>query len=73
MSVKLLTEHHLEILCLKGGCTYTCQNTTLLEITCLGSNMYWKLDPNTKMQDGRFHLVYMDECCEYHHCKEGPL
>ena len=38
MSVKLLTEHHLEILCLKGGRVYTCQNATLLEITCYGSN-----------------------------------
>ena len=43
MSVKLLTEHHLEILSLKGGCrgssesTHVCQNATLLEITCHGS------------------------------------
>ena len=38
MIVKLLTEHHLEFLSLKGGCRgYTCQNTTLLEITCTGS------------------------------------
>ena len=40
MSVKLLTEHHLEFLSFQGGCNgsfesrlYTCQNTTLLEIT----------------------------------------
>ena len=39
MSVKLLTEHHLEFLSLKGGCTavlvwvYTFRNATLLEIT----------------------------------------
>ena len=41
MIVKLLTEHHLEFLRLKGGCTgsseSTLQNTTLLEITCHGS------------------------------------
>ena len=41
MSIKLLTERHLEFLSLKGGCTgssdFTCQNTTLLEITCHGS------------------------------------
>ena len=41
MIVKLLTEHHLEFLSLKGGCRgsseYTCQNATLLEITCHGS------------------------------------
>ena len=38
MSVKLLTEHHLEVLGLKGGCTGSSestlsQNATLLEIT----------------------------------------
>ena len=42
MIVKLLTEHHLEFLSLKGGCrgsvrVYTCQNATLLEIICHGS------------------------------------
>ena len=43
MSVKLLTEHHFGFQSLKGGCTglsesYTCQNATLLEITCHGSH-----------------------------------
>ena len=37
MSVKLLTEHHFESLSLKGGCTKSCQNAALLEITCHGS------------------------------------
>ena len=41
MTVKLLTENHLEFLSYKGGCTgwseYTCQKATLLEIRCLGS------------------------------------
>ena len=41
MIAKLLTEHHLEFLSFKGGCTgssvpNTCQNATLLEITCHG-------------------------------------
>ena len=42
MIVKLLTEHHLEFLCLKEGCrgspesTY-CQNVKLLEISCCSS------------------------------------
>ena len=45
MKIKLLTEHHLEFLGLKGCCTglsesYTCQNATLFEITCCGS--YYK-------------------------------
>ena len=39
MSVKLLTEHHLEFLSLKGGCTGSLESTLvkipiLLEITC---------------------------------------
>ena len=42
MNVKLSTEHHLGFLSLKGGCTdswvYTCEKSTLLEITCHGSN-----------------------------------
>ena len=33
MSVKLLTEHLLEVLSLKGGRAYTCQNVKLLEIS----------------------------------------
>ena len=40
MTVKLLTEHHLEFLSLKGAAeacqVYTCQNATLLEISCRG-------------------------------------
>ena len=34
MTVKLLTENHLEFLSLKGG--FTCQYATLLEIACHG-------------------------------------
>ena len=39
MSVKLLTEHHLEYLSLKGGCTGSSESThvVLLEITFHGS------------------------------------
>ena len=41
MSVKLLPEHHLEVLSLKGGCTGASESTLvkmqhLLEITCHG-------------------------------------
>ena len=45
MSVKLLTEHHLEFISLKGGCTGLFESTlvkiphcSMLEITCHGSN-----------------------------------
>ena len=42
MIVKLLTEHHLEFLSLKGGCTGRSESIhvkmhTLFEITCSGS------------------------------------
>ena len=52
MIVKLLTEHHLEFLTLKGGCrVYTCQNVKLLEISCRGSDTMLlfsdPLQPNT--------------------------
>ena len=33
MIVKILTEHHLEFLSLKGGRVYTCKNVKLLEIS----------------------------------------
>ena len=44
MSVKLLAEHHLEFLSIKGCCTGSSESTlakkaTLLEITCHGSIM----------------------------------
>ena len=43
MIVKLLTEHHLEFLSLKGGCRGSSESTlvkmsNLLEISCHGSN-----------------------------------
>ena len=43
MSVKLLTEHHLEFLSLKGGCTSSSESTLVemphcCKITCRGSS-----------------------------------
>ena len=43
MIVKLLTEHHLEFLSLKGGCRGSSESTLVkmskfLEISCHGSN-----------------------------------
>ena len=45
MTVKLLTEHHLEFLSFKGGIhrlvrDYTCQNAAWLQITCCGLILY---------------------------------
>ena len=47
MTIKLLTEQHLEFLRLKGGCQARLSlhmlNATLLEITCLdGETIKWK-------------------------------
>ena len=38
MTVKLLTEHHFEFLSLNGSYKGSCQNTTLMVITCDGSD-----------------------------------
>ena len=35
MSVKLLTEHHLELLSLKGGCTGSSQSSLVKMSNCL--------------------------------------
>ena len=40
MSVKLLTEHHLEILSLKGGCTGSSEST-LVKIPHCWNHMSW--------------------------------
>ena len=56
MSVKLLTEHHLEFLSLKVGwtgsseSTLSCQNTTLLEVTCYGSFAYGSSESSSETQ-----------------------
>ena len=39
MSVKLLTEHHLEFLCLKGGCTGSSESTLVKTSHCWKSHV----------------------------------
>ena len=39
MSVKLLTEHHLEFLCLKGGCTGLSESTLVKMPHCWKSHV----------------------------------
>ena len=46
MNIKLLTEHHLEFLSLKGGCTGSSESIYVkiqhcLEITCHASYSFW--------------------------------
>ena len=38
MRVKLLTEHHLEFLSLKGGCTGSCESTHVKMSNCWKSH-----------------------------------
>ena len=40
MIVKLLTEHHLEFLCFKGGCTGSFEST-LIKMRIVGNHMSW--------------------------------
>ena len=40
MSVKLLTEHHLEFLSLKGGCTDS-SKSTLVKISNCWKSLHW--------------------------------
>ena len=49
MNVKVLDEHHLEFVSLKGGCTGSSESTlvknaTLCEITCHSSYVYEKIE-----------------------------
>ena len=48
MIVKLLTEHYLELLSLKGGCRGSSESTLvkMLEISCHGSYVLVKLSPD---------------------------
>ena len=70
MSVKLLTEHNLEFSKLKRGLhrlvwVYTCQNATLLEITCGGSisSLYCKqYGPGLDCSLGSI-LLLLIRCC----------
>ena len=41
MSVKLLTEHHLEIVCLKGSCTVSSESTLVKMSHCSKSHIVY--------------------------------
>ena len=48
MSVKLLTEHNLEFLSLKGGCTGSSESTNVKMSNCLKSHalahiLFWQI------------------------------
>ena len=41
MIVELLTEHHLECLSLKGGCTQACPSVHMSKCHIVGNLMHW--------------------------------
>ena len=55
MIVKVLTEHHLEFLSLKGGSSESTP-IKLLEISCCGSNLY-VLAPKNTNPDAKSHGI----------------
>ena len=58
MIVKLLTEHHLECISLKG--VHTCQNATLLEISCTGSKyLFSHFQMTDSCKDGKKFPLYL--------------
>ena len=50
MSVKLLTEHHLEFLSLKGGCSGSYEST-LVKCHIVGNHMSWLNEKSLSLED----------------------
>ena len=56
MSVKLLTEHHLEVLSLKGGCTDSSESTLVKMSNC------WKSHATAQISCCKFRLkIHLDD------------
>ena len=65
MTVKLLTEHHLEFLCLKGSCTGSSESTLVKMPHCWKSHVAAHLSMDFRSFDDGFKLnakVFMQEC-----------
>ena len=60
MTAKLLTVKNLEFLSLTFVRVYTCQNATLLEITCHGSKVFVKHCAHCHMLVHKGHLILMN-------------
>ena len=57
MSVKLLTEHHLEFLSLKGGCTCSSESTFVKMQHCnVGNHMSWLIYEKNRLEVNRGRL-----------------
>ena len=58
MTVKLLTEHHLEFLCLKGGCTDSSESTLVKMSNCWKSHVAAQNDYLGLVHEGLVHITY---------------
>ena len=61
MSVKLLTEHHLEFLSLKGGCTGSSQSTLVKMSNCW--NSYVSMSKSMTDSQNTTVLTYLCSLC----------
>ena len=61
MIVKLLTEHHLEFLSLKGGCRGSPESTHVLEISCHGSFPF-SISPMPGISSYTSYIFYLFNC-----------
>ena len=67
MIVKLLTECHLGFLSLKGGCIGSCQNGTLLEISCHGSIIMFFVSFESLMNNlKKYYSLYFHKISSMH-------
>ena len=58
MTVKLLTEHHLEFLSLKGGCTESSEFTLVKMSHCWKSHVAAQNDYLGLVHEGLVHITY---------------
>ena len=67
-SVRLLTEHHLEFLSLKGGCTASSESTLVKMPHC------WKSHAAAHIRNRNIHMYYNgSKCLMAHTCKSFAL
>ena len=57
MSVKLLTEHHLDLLSLKGGCTGSSESRLVKKPHCWKSHVVAQLLYTIAIKLSMFHLI----------------
>ena len=71
MIVKLLTEHHFDFLSFlqRLARVYTCQNATMLEISCHGSNGISSSSPGCRRLSVCVAYKCVDQLCKQRHTR----